>query len=172
MAVYYSKVNSRFGLLTLVATEEGLCRVEFGYHERTMLLIETWLKKHHIRGPLIENEARFASANQQLDEYFSHKRTTFQLQLAVYGTDFQRRVWEALQQIPYGETRAYKEIANEIGSPKAVRAVGNANNHNPLPLIIPCHRVIGTNGTMVGYSGGMSLKERLLELEGALEKIL
>lgn len=171
MEVYYSKVNSPVGLLTLVATEKGICRIEFGYHERTILFIEAWLKKHQIRSELREDAEPFIPVIKQLEEYFLQKRRQFQLPLDVYGTDFQKRVWKALQQIPYGKTCSYKEIANQIGSQKAVRAVGNANNHNPLPLIIPCHRVIGTNGAMVGYAGGLPIKEKLLELESTVEKI-
>lgn len=101
----------------------------------------------------------------QLDEYFSGKRKTFDLKIEVKGTDFQKRVWDALQKIPYGETRTYQEIAEEVGSPKGQRAVGGANNKNPIMIIIPCHRVIGKNGKLVGFAGGLDVKKSLLELE-------
>jgi len=101
----------------------------------------------------------------QLTEYFSGTRKSFTLPLAPAGTPFQQRVWQALQQIPYGETRSYKEIASSIGQPAACRAVGMANNKNPLAILIPCHRVIGANGKLVGYAGGLNLKETLLSLE-------
>lgn len=101
----------------------------------------------------------------QLDEYFSGKRTTFALPLAPVGTEFQQRVWRALQSIPYGETRSYKEVAEQIGNVKAVRAVGMANNRNPIAIVIPCHRVIGADGTLVGYGGGLHIKVKLLQLE-------
>lgn len=102
---------------------------------------------------------------QQLDEYFAGTRTAFSLPLELHGTPFQEKVWAALQQIPYGEVRSYKDIATMIGNPKACRAVGVANNANPLFIIIPCHRVIGANGALVGYGGGLAMKKALLELE-------
>ena len=101
----------------------------------------------------------------QLEEYFAGNRKQFDLPLAPKGTDFQKRVWKALTDIPYGETRTYGEIAAAVGSPKAARAVGMANNKNPIGILIPCHRVVGANGKLVGYAGGMEKKEFLLELE-------
>ena len=109
--------------------------------------------------PLIQKAAA------QVKEYFAGKRKQFKLPLAPHGTEFQQAVWRALQDIPYGETRSYKEIAAAIGRPKAVRAVGMANNRNPISIIVPCHRVIGHDGKLVGYGGGLPLKQRLLELE-------
>jgi len=109
------------------------------------------------------------AARKQLDAYFAGKRTSFDVPLAPKGTAFQTRVWHALTKIPYGETTSYGAIANAIGSPKAVRAVGAANGRNPIPIIIPCHRVIGANGSLTGFGGGMARKELLLDLErGAL----
>jgi methylated-DNA-[protein]-cysteine S-methyltransferase len=104
-------------------------------------------------------------AIKQLDEYFSGQRIEFDLPLQFSGTEFQKEVWKALINIPYGETRSYKDIAIEIGNPKACRAVGGANNKNPIILICPCHRVIGASGKLVGYGGGMDMKEYLLNLE-------
>lgn len=104
-------------------------------------------------------------AGQLLRAYFSGQLKVFTLPLAPAGTEFMRRVWHSLQAIPYGETRSYQDIARSIGKPKACRAVGQANNRNPIPIIIPCHRVIGVNGKLVGYGGGLEIKARLLELE-------
>jgi len=104
-------------------------------------------------------------ANKQLKEYFEGARKNFNIPLDPKGTPFQKKVWKALETIPYGETRSYKEIAEQVGSPKAYRAVGMANNKNPISIIIPCHRVIGANGKMVGYGGGLEIKEYLLNLE-------
>lgn len=104
-------------------------------------------------------------AETQLAEYFAGARRDFHLPLAPAGTEFQRKVWAALLEIPYGETRSYGEIAAQIGNPKACRAVGMANNRNPLPILIPCHRVIGADGSLVGYGGGLNVKTVLLELE-------
>ena len=104
-------------------------------------------------------------AAMQLQEYFAGKRKTFDLPLELIGTDFQKKVWTALSEIPYGETRSYKDIAERIGQPKACRAVGGANNKNPISIIIPCHRVIGADSRLVGYGGGLDNKKLLLELE-------
>jgi methylated-DNA-[protein]-cysteine S-methyltransferase len=109
-------------------------------------------------------------AVQQLKEYFEGNRRNFELPLSLTGTDFQRSVWEALQAIPYGETRSYRQIAEQAGSPKACRAVGMANHRNPVMIIVPCHRVIGADGSMVGYGGGLEMKEFLLRLERGNQK--
>jgi len=123
----------------------------------------TWrqLPKSYIQ----EETELILRCKKQLEEYFAGKRKTFDLPLAPRGTDFQQRVWKALQEIPYGETRTYGEIAAAVGNPKAARAVGMANNRNPIGIIVPCHRVVGANGKLVGYAGGMEKKEWLLELE-------
>jgi len=109
--------------------------------------------------PLIKKAAA------QIEEYFAGKRKQFSLPLAMNGTEFQMAVWETLQSIPYGETRSYKEIAAMVGRPKAVRAVGMANNRNPISIIVPCHRVIGCDGSLIGYGGGLPVKKHLLDLE-------
>ncbi len=109
--------------------------------------------------------ALLAEAFQQLQEYFDGIRTDFNLPLVPEGTPFMRAVWSALLQIPYGQTASYKDIAEKIGKPQAMRAVGMANNRNPIPIFIPCHRVIGANGDLVGYGGGLDLKAALLALE-------
>lgn len=103
----------------------------------------------------------------QLSEYFAGKRDSFDIPIKTQGTDFQEKVWNALKQIPHGETRSYKDIAIAIGKPKAMRAVGMANNRNPIMIVIPCHRVIGANGQLIGYGGGLDVKEKLLTLEKA-----
>jgi len=104
-------------------------------------------------------------AKLQLQEYFSGTRQHFTLPLAPHGTPFQQKIWQCLQTIPYGKTYSYKELARMAGNEKACRAVGMANHNNPIPIIIPCHRVIGTNGKLIGYAGGLHIKQRLLELE-------
>jgi methylated-DNA-[protein]-cysteine S-methyltransferase len=105
-------------------------------------------------------------AVRQLCAYFAGELREFHLPLEIVGTDFRKRVWEQVRSIPYGETRSYSQIASALAAPKAVRAVGAANGANPLPIVIPCHRVIGAGGELVGYGGGLPLKKRLLELEG------
>ena len=110
-----------------------------------------------------------AEGKRQVLEYLAGARQVFDLPLAPAGTAFYRSVWKALEAIPYGETRSYRDIAQAVGRPKAVRAVGQANHNNPIPIIIPCHRVVGANGSLTGYGGGLDLKERLLRLEAGAE---
>ena len=105
---------------------------------------------------------------EQLNEYFAGARKEFDVPLDIEGTDFQKRVWDELQKIPYGKTISYKTLSEKLGDVKAIRAVGKANGQNPIAIIIPCHRVIGANGNLVGYAGGLAIKEKLLHLEGAL----
>ncbi|MGN0800111.1 MAG: methylated-DNA--[protein]-cysteine S-methyltransferase [Christensenellales bacterium] len=112
-----------------------------------------------------------AETERQLAEYFSGERRVFSLPLAPEGTAFQRRVWAALLEIPYGETLSYGEVARRVGNPKAARAVGMANNRNPIAIVIPCHRVVGADGSLTGYAGGLAAKERLLALEHAQRKM-
>lgn len=115
-----------------------------------------------------ENESELIKETiKQLNEYLSGKRKEFNVPLAPQGTEFQKKDWQALQEIPYGLTASYLDIAEKIGCPKGARAVGLANNRNPISIIIPCHRVIGKNGKLVGYGGGLDIKIKLLELEGA-----
>lgn len=112
-----------------------------------------------------EQLALLKQAAKELSEYFQGKRQSFTVPIRTEGTDFQRRVWEALCRIPYGETRTYGEIARQIGSPKGARAVGMACNRNPIMLIVPCHRVVGSDGKLVGFAGGLAMKETLLRME-------
>jgi len=114
---------------------------------------------------IIKETELLKEAAKQLTEYFEGRRKSFDLPLAPTGTEFQMKCWKALQEIPYGETRTYGEIAEKIGNPKACRAVGLSNNRNPISIVIPCHRVIGANGKLVGYAGGLNVKEYLLNLE-------
>ncbi|NIH96667.1 methylated-DNA-[protein]-cysteine S-methyltransferase [Mycolicibacterium fluoranthenivorans] len=111
------------------------------------------------------DEHAFPEAVEQLNAYFAGTRTHFDLELELTGTAFQRKVWQALLTIPFGETRSYGEIAEQVGSPTAYRAVGLANGHNPVGIIVPCHRVIGANGNLTGYGGGLDKKRALLEME-------
>lgn len=135
--------------LYLVATETHLINIQFTQPQKALL----------------QTTELLSMATIQLDEYFQGKRTIFSLPFKLTGTPFQLVVWKELQNIPYGKTTSYKEIAQKINKPKACRAVGMANNKNPLPIIIPCHRVIGSNGKLIGYAGGLKLKNYLLELE-------
>lgn len=141
------------GVLTIRTQDEAITQILFGhpFPEKTEFEVR--------ETPLILETKR------QLEEYFAGRRRTFELPLAPQGTPFCKKVWECLLTIPYGETRTYQEIAIQAGNPKACRAVGMANNRNPIPIIVPCHRVIGKNGTLVGYAGGLEWKETLLKVE-------
>ncbi|AWB46789.1 tRNA epoxyqueuosine(34) reductase QueG [Paenibacillus sp. CAA11] len=163
--VHYNEVQSPIGTLTLYRTEKGLCLIEFGSFADTEQLSRAWLDKRVPGAELIRSKEALQPAAEQLAEYFTGRRKAFELELDLYGTPFQLKVWKELCSIPYGETASYKDIAERIGQPSAVRAVGGANNKNPISIIIPCHRVIGVSGKLVGYGGGLSIKEQLLALE-------
>jgi len=151
----YTWYESPVGPLLLAGTRGGLSYISFCTGRHAVAVDPGWTVEHSL----------FNNAIQQLREYFAGERKTFSLTLIAEGTDFQRAVWAELQNIPYGETISYKELADRIGRPKAVRAVGAANGANPIPIIIPCHRVIGNDGSLTGFGGGLPLKKRLLELE-------
>ncbi|MFA9458470.1 methylated-DNA--[protein]-cysteine S-methyltransferase [Halalkalibacter sp. AB-rgal2] len=168
---YVDELDSPLGPLTIVATEKGLCRLYFGEISTCQASLKAWLKKQSRCGDIIHCSETLRLYCAQLEEYFAGERDHFDVPLDLCGTPFQKKVWSALTQIRYGETVSYKEIAERIGAPRAVRAIGGANNQNPIPIVIPCHRVIGSNGNMVGYGGGLDKKERLLSLEGAIQKI-
>lgn len=156
----YHVVDSPVGRLRLVANEDSLVAVSWedggARHSNAPLGTEAF------RHPVLLDTSR------QLEEYFAGTRRKFELKLHFGGTEFQRKVWNALLTIPYGETRAYAQIAAQIGHPAAIRAVGAANGQNPIPIIAPCHRVIGSTGKLVGFGGGLPRKARLLTLEGVL----
>jgi methylated-DNA-[protein]-cysteine S-methyltransferase len=155
----YKMMDSPVGRLTLVATDDGVAAIlwENDRPNRVRLTMDAEDNDH----------PRLVEAERQLEQYFSGERRDFDVALDVTGTPFQRRVWTALLTIPFGETRSYKEIAAQIGSPAAVRAVGAANGRNPVSIITPCHRVIGSTGELTGFAGGLDTKARLLGFEGA-----
>ncbi|CDP88693.1 MULTISPECIES: methylated-DNA--[protein]-cysteine S-methyltransferase [Mycolicibacterium] len=154
MTLQYRTMDSPVGLLTLAGRDGKLMHLR--------MVDQTYEPS---REGWEADDTAFGEAVEQLSEYFVGERTEFDLELDMVGTQFQRRVWQALQAIPYGETCSYGEIARQIGSPSAFRAVGLANGHNPIGIIVPCHRVIGANGSLTGYGGGLDRKRALLELE-------
>jgi methylated-DNA-[protein]-cysteine S-methyltransferase len=160
--MYYCYLNSPIGDLLLAGDESALSLI--GFPKGKM--------RHDPEPDWIFNEKPFAAARQQLAEYFTGDRKDFDLPLQLSGTEFQVQVLEELQRIPYGETTSYGDIATRIGRPKAVRAVGAANGRNPLPIVIPCHRVIGSSGDLTGFGGGLDLKEALLRLEAENSSLL
>ena len=156
---YVSKtIPSPVGRLTLVASDTGLAAVlwEHDSPRRVPLAISGEVPRHPV----------LREAERQLKEYFAGKRTAFDLPLDFHGTPFQKRVWQALLKIPFGETRSYGQIARALGKPTAMRAVGAANGKNPISIIVPCHRVIGKDGQLTGFAGGLKAKAHLLKLEG------
>ncbi|QOL26851.1 methylated-DNA--[protein]-cysteine S-methyltransferase [Thalassotalea sp. LPB0316] len=159
--MYFSTYQSPFGNIALTATDKGLAALAFQAGEAAIERDLNWQT----------DEQKFSQVKQQLDQYFTGSRREFELALDPKGTPFQQRVWQALCQIKMGETASYAELAQAINNPKAVRAVGSANGANPIALIIPCHRVIGTNGKLTGYAGGLALKAKLLMHEGAQFKV-
>lgn len=152
MDKYFFYYDTAIGVIGIGQKDESITHVLFG---RTFREEEAEEKE----------TALIKKAAAELMEYLEGKRKEFDLLLAPEGTQFQKKVWDALRTIPYGKTMSYKQIANQIGNPKACRAVGMANNRNPISILIPCHRVIGANGSLVGYGGGLDIKETLLELE-------
>jgi methylated-DNA-[protein]-cysteine S-methyltransferase len=166
MTLYAHQFATPFGEMLAVVDEQGyLSRLDF-VDESQAQAITAKLEK---QGETIEQSAdACATVVSQLEEYFAGARQRFDLPLLPRGTAFQQTVWGALQQIPYGSTLTYRELAHRIGNPAAVRAVGRANATNPIAVVVPCHRVIGADGTLTGYAGGLARKANLLALEGAI----
>lgn len=170
-SIFYGETESPIGPLTIVCTSKGVCRIEYGTEDETMANIHVWVKKHFLKSEMIRDDEQVIPVARQLREYFNGQRLDFDVPVDLHGTPFQKKVWETLREIPHGETRTYKEVAQAMNAGKAVRAIGNANNKNPLPIVIPCHRVIGSNGSLVGYGGGLDKKQFLLEIEKSHKKI-
>ncbi|MFT4060198.1 MAG: methylated-DNA--[protein]-cysteine S-methyltransferase [Legionella sp.] len=157
MTYYYKNMPSPVGILKLVVSNKGLAAI-------------LWENENPKRVPLglcleDNNYPLLLETEKQLNDYFSGTRTQFSLKLDFGGTQFQQKVWHALTSIPFGETRSYQQIAQQIGHPKAVRAVGAANGKNPISIVAPCHRVIGANGKLTGFAGGLTIKAYLLNME-------
>ncbi len=159
MRFFYDTYQSPLGIIHIILDEVGVFRVK--------LTSEGWQKCMDEFGMPIQDKARCGEVVHQIEEYFQGQRKQFTVPLSIQGPVFTQRVWQELQNIPYGETRSYAEVARAIGKPNSCRAVGQANRRNPLPIIIPCHRVIGKNGAMTGYIGKeyIGMKEKLLEME-------
>ncbi|NOU93519.1 methylated-DNA--[protein]-cysteine S-methyltransferase [Paenibacillus sp. LMG 31456] len=162
----YIEIESLIGPLVLGATEKGLCQIEFGRFADVAPKLQKWSERWFQTREWRVDMPMLKETSDQLKQYFAGDRTQFELQLDLRGTSFQLKVWQALSRIPYGIVCSYKDIGKAVDSVKAVRAVGGANNRNPIPIIVPCHRVIGANGTLVGYGGGLDVKTCLLQHEG------
>jgi O-6-methylguanine DNA methyltransferase len=160
--IYYSSFNSPFLEKVFVAsTEKGVCMVDFLKKENAFLKE----LRESFPGRIVRDDRKNRDVLNQLKKYLNGELRRFNCKLDFRGTLFQKKVWSALVKIPYGQTRSYREVAQAIGHPKAFRAVGNANGRNPIPLIVPCHRVIGSNGGLAGFGHGVRVKKKLLNLE-------
>jgi methylated-DNA-[protein]-cysteine S-methyltransferase len=164
--MYYDKFTTQLAeqacAIILVGDEQGI----------SQLLVDNGTKKIVIAGQWTHSSTFFSDAKQQLREFFAGQRQAFELNLNPAGTAFQQSVWQQLRAIPFGELHSYKDIATALGNPKASRAVGMANNKNPIPIIIPCHRVIGADKKLVGYTYGLPLKKQLIELENCHDQAI
>ena len=150
----YTIMESPVGKLLLAGDDSGLQKIQF---ENNIQIDKNWQK----------DDKHFSESIQQLNEYFSGQRKQFDIKLNLQGTEFQKQAWLQLRKIEYGKTKFYAQVAEEMNRPKAARAVGLANNRNPIPIIIPCHRVIGKNGSLTGFAGGLDVKQQLLDLENS-----
>jgi methylated-DNA-[protein]-cysteine S-methyltransferase len=160
--IFYTHIESPVGRLLLAGNPDGLRSVSFAVSKRAETPQENWT----------EDKAAFPEVIRQLRAYFAAELREFDLPLAMDGTQFQLRVWRALQEIPYGGTTSYGQLAAKIGNPKAMRAVGLANGRNPIPIIVPCHRVLGSDGSLTGFGGGLENKQKLLALEKGQLRLL
>lgn len=183
----YTIFHSQVGSLFLAASEKGLVALEFDARlsgQQTIRPNPRDLRSEHAHNgaysgrrtgnkiEFVESDTEMQVYTRQLDEYFAGERRQFNFELDLRGTDFQLACWQALLEIPYGKTRTYADIARAVGKPHGFRAVGMANNRNPIAIVVPCHRVIASDGTLCGYGGGLDIKRKLLELEGTLSGTL
>ncbi|MCW3162772.1 methylated-DNA--[protein]-cysteine S-methyltransferase [Chryseobacterium oryctis] len=165
--IYRKTIATPLGEMFACSVDEGICLLEFTDRKnivKQLQSLSTTLNAEIVEG----NHPHFKQLEIELAEYFEGKRNTFQTPLFITGTDFQKKVWQLLREIPLGETRTYKQQSEILGNPKAIRAVGTANGINKIAILIPCHRVIGSNGELIGYAGGIWRKQKLLELEKAI----
>lgn len=165
MTIYYDTLSTQCGDVTVLANQDGICEVAFQQGKVAIEIKPEYIKNNE-QAPL-----HLSEAISQLTQYFADERDSFDLPLAQQGTPFQQTVWHALTKIKHGKTVSYGQLAQQINNPKAVRAVGTANGANKLAIIVPCHRVIGSDKKLTGYAGGMGIKAKLLMLEGAQFKV-
>jgi O-6-methylguanine DNA methyltransferase len=164
--IYYTSFNSKIGTIHVASTSSGVCKISIPAQTKKEFL--AWLQKKFNSAKLVETSAKNRLIIDELNRYFDRRLVKFHSRLDPVGTEFQRRVWMELKKIRYGRTISYKDIAKRIGMQSGYRAIGKANSSNPLPIVVPCHRVIGANSKLVGYAAGLKTKEFLLRLEGAI----
>lgn len=166
MELFYEEIDSPLGPLLIVMEDTTVIRIDYGSYDELDEFLFKWTKRYLPESVFIRNQVQVEEVVKELLEYFEGKRHSFTFRFKFYGTAYQKSVWRALlTDIPYGETKTYKDIAIAIANPKSVRAVGGAVNKNPFSIVVPCHRVIGQNGKMVGYNGGLDKKQFLLNHE-------
>ena len=163
---YYGIFDSSLGVVCIASTEKGACKIALPEESEGDFF--GWLRARFGPQNVIEDRSRNEGVLAELESYLAGELREFDSPLDLRGTEFQRKVWREVRTIPYGTTCSYRDIAKRIGHPRAYRAVGAANRANPIPIIVPCHRVIGRDGSLRGYGGGLAMKERLLRLEGAI----
>lgn len=164
MPIFKQNIETPIGTLVACATEENLCLLQFSDNKKLDAILKNISR--HLQMEIVEKEnALLKKLEIQLQEYFNGKRTIFSIPMSPIGTDFQKSVWKVLQDVPYGKTISYQEQSILLHNPKAIRAVANANGQNKIVILLPCHRIIGTNGSLTGYSAGIWRKQKLLELE-------
>ncbi|WP_430787961.1 methylated-DNA--[protein]-cysteine S-methyltransferase [Virgibacillus flavescens] len=164
--LYYDEFDTPIGILSIISNGEKLIRIEFGKLADRSDQMNKWIKRYFGDVAFVHSTEKLELAKKEILAYFNENSQKFSLEFEFHGTPFQLKVWQALfDKIPFGETKSYRDIAIEIGDKKAVRAVGGAVNKNPFSIIVPCHRVIGSGGKMVGYNGGLDKKEFLLAHE-------
>jgi O-6-methylguanine DNA methyltransferase len=156
----------RLGLVYVASTDSGVCKISFANETKRGFM--NWLQGHFREEDVCESMARNKTVIDELRGYLNGKVTKFACSLLLLGTPFQKRVWNEVRKIPYGETLTYKQLAHRVGVPRGYQAVGQANALNPLPIVVPCHRVVGSDGSLTGYSTGVKTKELLLKLEGVI----
>lgn len=164
--VYCTSFESKVGLIYVASTEKGVCKITIPKQNRKDFF--GWLHENFDNNQVVDNKSRNKEVIDQLNRYFNGKLAKFTAPVDMRGTPFQLRVWKELSKISYGSTISYKQLARRLGTSRGFQAIGRANAANPLPIIIPCHRVLGADGSLVGYSAGIKTKEFLLKLEGAL----
>lgn len=163
--IYIYDYKTPYGELILGSYENKLCLCDWKYRKQRNLIDARLLKEVDIQEFIVFKTQVIAQTIIQLEEYFNGKRQEFDIPLHLIGTEFQKKVWTQLIQIPYGETSSYLQLSEKLGDKKAIRAVANANGANAISILVPCHRIIGSNGNLVGYAGGLQAKKKLLELE-------
>ena len=164
--LYYTSFNSKIGTVHVASTKKGICKLSIPGQTKKEFI--GWLQEHFPTAGIVESNSKNRKFIDELNRYFDCKLVKFKTRVDLVGSDFQKRVWRELRRIRYGTTVSYKDLARRLGSPEAYRAVGRANATNPLPIVVPCHRVLGAKDDMIGYAAGIKTKEFLLRLEGAI----